>query len=280
MRILKNINNNVALARDADGNELIVVGTGVGFPKCPYELEDESKIQRVYRHIDSSLLHAVASISPDALDIALQIAEAAQARLKLTLNPNLPFTLADHIHFSVERFKEGVVITNPLSMEVPYIFAEEYQVGLGGVKLIRERFDVNMPDVEACSIALHLVNAESENGKFSDNMDRVMKFTRIIDEIVDLVAKVLGITIERSSRTCARFVTHLRYLLARLEGGLEPAEIEGASMLRSVKDTFPDAYRCAKSVAALLKRRCGWTCSDEEILYLMMYINRLQTGVN
>lgn len=280
MHILKNINNNVALARDADGNELIVVGTGIGFPKCPYELEDESKIQRVYAHIDSGLLQAAASISPDALDVALRIAERASAELKLTLNPNLPFTLADHLQFSVERIKEGVVITNPLSSEVPYIFPAEYDLGLQGVRLVRQRFAVNMPDVEACAIALHLVNAEGDSGKFSDDMDHVMKFTRLIDAIVDLVERELEISIDRSSRTCARFVTHLRYLLRRLDYGLEASVVGGASMLKSVRSSFPDAYRCAQRVATYLKRRCGWELSDEEALYLMMYINRLQSSID
>ena len=279
MRVLKSFNNNVALACDASGNELVVVGKGVGFPKCPYELEDESAIQRVYRHIDDGLLDAIASISPVALDIAMRITERAREQLKLELNPNLPFTLADHIHFSIERLRDGVIMSNPLATEVPYVFAREYQIGLWGVQQISNRFAVDMPDVEACSIALHIVNAESENGVFSDNLDQVMKYARIIDEVVGMVSKDLGITIEHSSRTCARFIVHLRYLLKRLDEGIEPAMVDGASLLKSVKANFPEAYRCARHVAEYLNRRCHWTCSDEEVLYLMMYINRLQTSI-
>ena len=40
MKIIKKINNNVALAQDQSGNELIVFGRGVGFPPVPYELTD------------------------------------------------------------------------------------------------------------------------------------------------------------------------------------------------------------------------------------------------
>ena len=38
MQICKKINNNVALARDAKGRELVVFGKGIGFPAMPYEL--------------------------------------------------------------------------------------------------------------------------------------------------------------------------------------------------------------------------------------------------
>ena len=40
MLILKKINNNVALASNDAGEEIVVFGKGVGFPKTPYELED------------------------------------------------------------------------------------------------------------------------------------------------------------------------------------------------------------------------------------------------
>lgn len=38
MEVYKKINNNVALARDAKGRELVVFGKGIGFASMPYEL--------------------------------------------------------------------------------------------------------------------------------------------------------------------------------------------------------------------------------------------------
>lgn len=40
MKIIRQINNNAALALDGNGKELVVLGRGVGFPKMPYELTD------------------------------------------------------------------------------------------------------------------------------------------------------------------------------------------------------------------------------------------------
>lgn len=48
MLVLKKINNNVALARDAKDRELVVFGKGVGFPAMPYELTDMSRVQRTF----------------------------------------------------------------------------------------------------------------------------------------------------------------------------------------------------------------------------------------
>ena len=46
MRVIKKINNNVALCLDNNNHELIAFGKGIGFPKIPYELDDLNKIDR------------------------------------------------------------------------------------------------------------------------------------------------------------------------------------------------------------------------------------------
>lgn len=44
MRVTKKVNNNVALALDEAGNEVVIFGRGVGFPPCPicYATSDRS----------------------------------------------------------------------------------------------------------------------------------------------------------------------------------------------------------------------------------------------
>lgn len=48
MKVIKKINNNVALAQDAKGREMLVFGKGIGFPAMPYELADLSVVQRTF----------------------------------------------------------------------------------------------------------------------------------------------------------------------------------------------------------------------------------------
>lgn len=52
MEVYKKINNNVALARDAKGRELVVFGKGIGFASMPYELTDLSCIQRTFYDVN------------------------------------------------------------------------------------------------------------------------------------------------------------------------------------------------------------------------------------
>lgn len=48
MKVIKKINNNVALCLDGNQRELIAFGKGIGFKPIPYELTDLSVIERTY----------------------------------------------------------------------------------------------------------------------------------------------------------------------------------------------------------------------------------------
>lgn len=277
MLITKKINNNVALAQDADGNELVVFGKGVGFPATPYELSDTSSLQRVFKHVDDSVLSMIKDIPADVLAVAIDIMELAGKELSCELNPNAFITLADHIQFSIERARDGIVLDNPLAQEVSYVYAREYEIGKRALALIKERGGVDLPEAEACSIALHIVNAEAEGGTFTDSIDEVMRTAQIVDDIVEIVEKNLGTALDRSSYGFSRFIVHIRYLIRRLMQGT-PVESQNVALFDQLVADFPQAHACAEEIRRYLKRKHGWECTDEEVLYLMMYVNRLLSG--
>ena len=273
--ITRKINNNVAMAQDADGNELVVFGKGIGFRSTPYELEDTSSIQRVFHHVNEDLLQTINSISAEVVGVSLDIVKQAEEKLDCKLNPNLYLTLADHLQFSAERVADGVFIENPLAGEIPYVYADEYELGQEGIRIMQEVTGIRLPDVEACSIALHIVNAEGDGANRSTSMREVMKSVEIIEEVTELLEKRYKRTIDRSSHSYTRFVAHLRYLIKRLQSGSAPASSSDITMLESVAKDFPRAHGSAEAISWLFKLKYHWILSDEEKLYLMMYIVRL-----
>ena len=40
MKVIKKINNNIAVATDGNNREVIIFGKGIGFHEMPYELTD------------------------------------------------------------------------------------------------------------------------------------------------------------------------------------------------------------------------------------------------
>ena len=275
MLILKKINNNVALASSDAGEEIVVFGKGVGFHEMPYELEDESVIQRVFRDVDEKCIGGFANIADDVLLVASDIVAMADKALDCALAGNLVVCLADHLQYALERTGDGIAIENPLSHEVAFVYPREVELGRRGIELVSERMGVNLPESEITSIALHLVNAEVDGMGSVQDMDLVMKSTVILERATQIIEGQLRQKLDRTSYAYVRFVAHLRFLIRCLmRGGCK--ETENSGLFRQAARDFPDAYRCAAGINEYLKRDYNWSCSDEEMLYLMMHVNRLR----
>lgn len=80
MKITKKLNNNVALAEDGSGRELVVFGTGIGFRDVPYILTDLSKIQRTFYDVKSGYVELAGNLPEDVILLAADIVELARQR--------------------------------------------------------------------------------------------------------------------------------------------------------------------------------------------------------
>ena len=73
MWVLKKINNNCALARDADGQDLVVFGKGIAYRRPPYELKDLSVVERTFYGVGGASIAALKDIPEDVLLLAADI---------------------------------------------------------------------------------------------------------------------------------------------------------------------------------------------------------------
>lgn len=271
MQIIRQINNNAALAHDGCGNEIIVLGKGVGFPKMPYELTDLSKIERSFYDVDIRYVDMITSLPQEVILASADIVEQAEISLDCELNPNLPFTLADHLNFAIERMNKKIHITTPLAYDVQHLYPKEYQVGLKALDIIQDYVKIRLPDSEAVNVALHVITGETEVG----DMHSVMLTLKIISDVEYIVENELSVKMEEKSYHYSRFVMHLRYLIQRLATGRQMNN-KDSSMLRTMAREYPDIYICAQKIAEYFSEKWDWKCEQEEILYLMLHINRVK----
>ena len=77
MKIRKILNNNLVLANDKQGNEIIVKGRGIGFNKKRWDIVDESVIEKIFTPENSKnskeLQSYLTSIPEDYLGINLRL---------------------------------------------------------------------------------------------------------------------------------------------------------------------------------------------------------------
>src|SRR5699024_4500946 len=115
-------NNNVLLTTDEDKNEIVVMGKGIGFHKKKGENIDSELIEKKFiltENISKSIFPDIyRQLSADEIDVVLEIIKMAEEKLKIDFQSNLYIALADHIHYTLERTKQVLPLTNPLNYEV------------------------------------------------------------------------------------------------------------------------------------------------------------------
>lgn len=270
MRVIKKINNNVAVCLDNDGHELIAFGNGIGFPKTPYELTDLKKIWRTYYGVKPNYLGLVNEIPEKIILLSIKIVDQAKLKLQNEINSNIVFTLADHINFAIERCKKNMDIKMPFCYDIQHLYENEMLIGEWAVKLINKELHLKLSKDEAVSIALHFINAENMQQQEKDKIDE----NTLIHDLTSMIEATFSIKIDIDGFNYSRFVSHLQYLLKRRESDTE-INSENKKMYDAMKKEYVKAFECVMQIKEYLLETLNWNPSEEELLYLMLHINRL-----
>ena len=275
MEIRKVLNNNVVLATDSDGSQVILTGRGLGFQKSAGQQVDASKIVQVFtptsREDYVTLRDFLVDISPEYVGLARTIVDAAEAAWQTTFPQALIVALADHLVFAVKRAETGTVTAHPLKAEVSHLFPNEYQLAQRSVAMAREQGHLPLSDEDAVAITLHFVNALAFA---TSDLSKTFAMTEILAQVFDVLESAYDRDFATEDVNTARFITHLRYFFARAASGQQLSE-QPHAFNTSVRDSFPEAAQAAQKVRAVLELRLGTTLTEDEATYLILHIARL-----
>lgn len=275
MKIIKKINNNVAIGVDANGREAIVFGKGIGYEKLPYELTDLLKIDRTFYDVEYKYLELLQDIDEDIFLLTSRLFNIARNKIDDNLNPNLVFILADHINFAVMRYHKGMSLTLPYSYEMEYEYPNLTKISKWFVKTINERLDVHLDKGEVTSITMHFLNA-MEGKNLHASKQGTDKSTRIIKNVTKIVEKHFDISIDKSSFNYFRFKNHVKYFVQRKEKNEEFTD-SNIELYKSMQETYQNTSICVSKIDDYIYEEFQERCSHEELLYLIVHVNRLYT---
>lgn len=275
MKIVKPINNNVVRAVDANNREVIVTGKGIGFQAQPGTSIPSDKIVKVFvmsSQTNLDQLNRLFGSLPEA-HIALtdEIFEYAKNHLQKRLNEAAYFTLADHISFAMTRYQQGMKFQNVLLPEIRRFYPKEFEIGMYALQLIKERLGVDMPEDEAASIAMHVLNAE-----YNISISETVNTTKLMEQIIGLILQKTGSTLlDTGDYYQERFYRHLRYLAQCVIRSEPLAEYGDDGLFEILSQQYPKEIDCAKAVAELLAAH-QYTLSKEEISRLAIHIRLIR----
>lgn len=275
MRVEKKINNNVAVCTDGNGQELIALGRGIGFPKTPYELTDLSKIDMTFYRVSSQTVQMLTTISEDVIMVSSKIVQLAQTKLQNQFSTNVVFSLADHISFAIERIKKNEIFDFSLSYDIQHLYPKEYDVGLKALQYVKEDLKIIFLKAEATAIAMHFINARevSSQNISKSNTDNTLNL------IIGTIEDQFNIKIDKKSFAFNRFKIHLQYFLKRIESNKQIHDEISVQLIQDMMENNYQIFKCGKEIVAQLNEKYRTEITDDEMFYLMIYIQRIMRGV-
>lgn len=272
MWVIKKINNNVAMGKDSRNREVVLFGKGIGFHQMPYELNDLSRIDRSYYGVSTSLLSLLDEIDEEIWNLTFRIVDRGKVVLNTNLKSSFIFVLADHLNFAVERIKKGLVISNPLQYDIEHLYEKEMELAEWAISLIDKKIRIKLPHAEAANIALHFAEA----AEVASQMENKNDIEWVIEDVTKIVEESLGLKLDRKEFNYSRFVTHVQYLIQRKNGNGKICSMN-IQLYEQMKEEFPKVYQVSMDIQKYFSERMGWNPDEEEVLYLMLHVNRLHS---
>lgn len=273
MLINKVLNNNVVTIINENNQESVVMGRGIAFQKKKGDEIDEDKVDKIFilenKSINDKLITLVNDIPVENLEVAEEIVKYAEEKLNTKLNENIYLTLTDHIGFSISRYKNNLEMKNVMLWDIKRLHRDEFLIGVKALEIIKDRLGIELPEDEAATIALHILN-----GELNKDMPDVVNMINLIDEILKMVKYHFNVEFNEDSINYYRFITHLKFFTQRLESG-RYYEDNDNELFEIIKDKYPKSYDCTKRIEGFIKQKYNNDLTKEEKLYLIVHIARL-----
>lgn len=272
--IKKIFNNNVILAVALKSDqESIFIGKGIGFSRQQGDLiakdkfEFEKEFSPVQGEKRDNYFQLLAEVDSEIIAVTEEIITMVSAELGEELDQHIRIGLADHIAFSLKRFKEGIEVANPFLAETRTLYSQEYKLAAQAVEMLEKHFKLSIPESEVGFITLHIHGARNQHG-----VSKTLKNTTLIKKLVMEVEKNLGSQLSYDSLNYARLVNHLRFALERIEAQSDNPN----PLLENIKESFAFSFHLAEKLAVIIETEFNCQVPEAEKGYLALHLHRLK----
>ena len=278
MLVNKTINNNIVSCLDDSGQELIVMGRGLGFQCKPGTPLRTDLVEKVFHLEDpqqvSRFKSLVRNLPPTYLQLCTRIIDYAAEVLNTRLQECIYLTLTDHVCFAIQRQQQGLSFHNSLEYEVRTFYPREYAIGRHALTMIRDELNVTLPDDEAASIALHLINAERDV-----SLQDTLRSTQTLHDTLDLLAHFPQLKLQPGNPYYDELAVLLKFLVQRSFSDPVPTESDPV-LIDMIRQQCPKSFEIAQCIVQHLEETCGHSLPEEEAACLAIHIRRILNLTN
>ena len=272
-RVIKPLNNNGLLALTEEGQEVILLGKGIGFGKKSGERIEslkhlpQAKVYHLVMSDENSALQRVNGIDPHAVELAARVLDEARKSFP-DMTDDILLPMADHIAMALERCRRGIRLPNPLQHDIMAMFPDEYRIAEKGLRAIEREEAVHLPPEEAGYLSLHIHAGISEQ-----NAGNSLTNIRLAADCIAKIEAELGFSLRRTELKYTRLISHVCYMILRIRAQEEvhcrwmstcarctrvPTSSPRSSARRSRRNSacpsLPQRSRCSPSTSSACSR--------------------------
>ncbi|MEE0955123.1 MAG: PRD domain-containing protein [Eubacterium sp.] len=269
VRVTKVLNHNALLVLGSSRQQYLILGKGVGFGRKTAERFVPSPDCSIYSLSEmtdrGNPASIVKEVDPVCLETANMLLDSAEEKFG-KVDRSILFPLADHLEFAIRRLRNSEPFGNPLNDDIRVMFYGEYKVAEQAQEMIKDRLNLELPEAETGLLALH-IHSSIEGEKVTQAMQEAQMVRRCVEMIEEKSGKKLAVT----SLGYNRMMNHIRYMVVRMRTG----EQLHMNMNDYMKSEYPEAFENAREICSALSKAMQCSCSDAEIGYLAMHIERV-----
>ncbi|TDL95611.1 transcription antiterminator [Macrococcus brunensis] len=269
----KALNNNVLVATYY-GDEVILIGKGIGFGKKSGEVIDTDQIEKVYElktFQDQQRYRTLMDIGDDdVMKVVIEVVDEIKDLIEEDVSDNLLLSLTDHIIFAIKRLEDQIFISNPFSNETEALYPREYSAAYIAVNMLNERLQVQLPESEVGFIALHIHSSISSQSIRDMNL-----MAEVITRAVRIIEHDLKIQVDKNSIIYTRFVRHISFAVQRVIANDSAPEQRNLENLLKVQ--YPVCYNVAIKIVKMMQTLLNKPVYESELVYLTMHIQQFNT---
>lgn len=248
--VTKTLNNNVVVCTN-DGQEVILIGKGIGFNKKEGMVLNNQAItiDKIYKLESEQQKEHYKSLVEIADDNVLQVI------------------------FAYKRIKQNQVISNPFVMETKQLYSEAYHIANQVIDQLNAALDVHFPEDEIGFIALHIASNTEDL-----SMREMTLINDLIKRSIGIIESDLVTTVDKQSLQYQRFIRHVQFLIRRLRRKeYIHAQDDFVSM---IKNHYPICYNTAFKILTMIQKQFDVHISESEIIYLTLHIHHFEAKIN
>lgn len=273
MQLVRILNNNAALAKNALGQQYLVMGKGIAYGKKQGDVLKKTDIDKIYsiqqRDLANRIGDIVSEIPFTHVKVCDEIINTAYHEMNRPLNDTVYLALLDHIAYAIKRHSTGSNLAFSLKWELKQFYPDEYRIAKKAVALINQRLDLDFPEDEAAFIALHFVNSDSSN------KESVQKRLKIVNDVLTIVDKHFGSLIDKESYLYTRFITHLKHFSGLVIGNPIKSSTPQMELQLHFSDNLDKEEACVNEINEWISEKYKYQLTEAEEGYLMLHIYSL-----